>query len=332
MAFLVINWGLMKRKEIILYQTKSGSIEFKGDLEKDTIWATQAQIAKVFNVTPQNVTIHLKNIFKEKELSQISTCKESLQVQIEGKRRIKRKVKEYNLDIIIAVGYRINSVVGTKFRQWATKTLKEHLINGYTINPNRIAQNYERFLESVEQVKKLLPVRDVLSREDVLELIKFFASTWFSLDAYDKSELPTKGATKRKVKIAGNELHEAITQLKTNLLSLKEATDIFAQEREIGSVTGIIGNVFQGLGGKDVYASIEEKAAHLLYFFIKNHPFVDGNKRTGAFVFVWFLNKAKILNKNHFTPEALTALTILVAESAPKDKERVVGLILNLLR
>lgn len=234
--------------------------------------------------------------------------------------------------MIISVGYKVNSKKATKFRQWATKTLKDHLIKGYTINRKRIFENYEQFLKSVEDVKKLLPKNDIVSSGDTLELIKFFAGTWLSLDAYDKENFSKKGLTKKQVKVTANELIDEIAKLKSELIYKKEATEIFSQEREFGYVSGIVGNVFQGFSGKDVYPTVEEKAAHLLYFIIKNHPFVDGNKRSGAFAFVWFLNKAKILNRNQFTPEALTTLTILVAESNPKDKDRVVGLILNLLK
>jgi len=243
-----------------------------------------------------------------------------------------KPVKFYSLDVILAVGYRTNSKIAINFRKWATKTLKSHITEGYTLNKKVIARNYDKFIKSVEDVKRLLPSNSSLSTNDTLELIKFFAGTWFSLDAYDKSEFSKKGLTKKQVKITANDLNSAILDLKKNLLYKKEATDIFASERMKDSLKGIVGNVLQGFGGKDLYPTVEEKAAHLLYFVVKNHPFVDGNKRSGAFAFVWFLNKARILNKNEFTPEALTALTILVAESNPKDKERIVGLILNLLK
>lgn len=193
----------MSKKDLIIYQGKTGAIEFKGDLEKETIWANQKQIAEAFGVTTQNVTIHIKNIYKENELIKKVTCKESLQVQKEGKRKIQRKIKEYNLDIVIAVGYRINSVLGTKFRKWATKTLKGHIVKGYTINQKLISKNYEDFMKSVEDVKKLLPESTTVSNEDTIELIKFFASTWFSLDAYDKEKFSKKGLTKKQVKITG---------------------------------------------------------------------------------------------------------------------------------
>lgn len=319
------------KNNIIIYQAKNGAIELRKDISRETIWATQAQMAEVFGVTPQNITIHLRSIFKDKELKQRLTCKESLQVQKEGNREIKRKVKVYNLDAIIAVGYRINSVVGTKFRQWATKTLRTHIVDGYTINRSRIAKNYDEFMKAVSDIQALLPEHITLDPKNVLELIKEFAGTWMSLDAYDKETLVVVGASKKSVKLTGGELLEAIDNLKTELLKKGEATDIFAAERASGSVEGIVGNVMQSFGGKSVYASVEEKAAHLLYFMVKNHPFTDGNKRSGAFAFVWFLRKAKIKGARNINPSALTALTLLIAESNPKKKNQMTALVTVLL-
>jgi prophage maintenance system killer protein len=326
----------MKKKEInsgvVIYQTKSGAIELKGDFNKETIWATQAQIAGLFGVTPQNVTLHLNNIFKDEELNFKATCKDSLQVQIEGKREIKRTVRLYNLDAIIAVGYRINSVVGTNFRIWATRTLKEHITKGYTINRRVIQKNYDEFMKVVGDIQNLLPEHVNLDPKAVLDLIREFASTWVSLDAYDKEELKPVGHTKKTIKLAGEELLAVILDLKKELMKNGEATDIFAQERSSGSVAGIVGNVMQSFGGKPLYATVEEKAAHLLYFMVKNHPFVDGNKRSGAFAFIWFLRKTKLRSSRKIDPNTLTALTLLVAESDPSKKDLMVGLISQILK
>ena len=193
---LPYQYDFMKKEHaIIVYQTKTGAIELRADVPAETFWATQAQIAQIFGTTPQNITLHLKNIFKENELSQDSTCKESLQVQKEGGRTVQRKQKFYNLDAVISVGYRINSVAGTKFRQWATKTLRSHIVEGYTINKKRLAKNYDAFLKAVEQVKSLLPSSGAVDAVNAMELVKMFANTWLSLDAYDKSKLPSSGAT-----------------------------------------------------------------------------------------------------------------------------------------
>ena len=234
--------------------------------------------------------------------------------------------------MIIAVGYRINSKRATKFRQWATKTLKQHITQGYTINRHRIAGNYQTFLQTVEAVKKLVAKNSRLDISSTLDLIKAFASTWVSLKAYDQANLPTTGINKRQVKIAAKDLSRVLTKLKHELILKKETSKLFAQERERGIFAGIVGDVFQSFDGKDLYPSVEEKATHLFYFIIKNHPSTDGNKRSGAFAFIWFLQKAEILGPTRFTPEALTALTLLIAESDPRKKERMVGLVLLLLK
>ncbi|MDP1706833.1 MAG: virulence protein RhuM/Fic/DOC family protein [bacterium] len=320
-----------KNRNTIIYQAKNGAIELRGDFTRETIWATQAQIAQLFDVTPQNITLHLNNIFKEKELSMKSTCKDSLQVKIEGKRKIERIAKFYNLDAIIAVGYRINSVMGTNFRIWATKTLRGYITEGFAVNKNRITQNYRQFLGVVEDIKKLLPNESALNPKDAVELISLFADTWLSLDAYDR-DLSFRGKlTKKKAVLTSEKISEDLARLRNNLIGKGEATDMFGSERNRGAISGIVGNVMQSFGGKELYPTIEEKAAHLLYFMVKNHPFIDGNKRSGAFAFVWFLKEAGILDIQKLTPSALTALTVLVAESNPNEKDKIVKLILNLI-
>jgi len=317
------------KKEIVIYQAKSGAIELRGDFSRETIWATQDQIAELFSTTKQNISQHLKSIFSSGELNQDSVVKDFFTTAADGKQY---KVKFYNLDAMLSVGYRVNSKTATEFRKWATKTLRTHIIDGYTINRPRIAKNYDAFLKAVEQVKNLLPAGGKVDAKSALELVKLFADTWFSLNAYDQSALPNSGITKKQVKLTANDLTEVLSELKQILATKKEATELFGIERQKESVAGIVGNIFQSFGDKDLYPSVEAKAAHLLYFMVKNHPFVDGNKRSGAFAFVWFLKKAHRLNTARLSPEALTALTLLVAESNPKDKERMIGLILLLLK
>jgi hypothetical protein len=322
------------KTDIVIYQSKSGAIELRTDLKAETFWATQAQMASVFGVNPQAITRHLKNIYGENELSKEATCSKMEQVQDEGGREVKRTVTAYNLDAIISVGYRINSAMATKFRQWATKTLRTHITDGFTINRKRLASNYDTFLKAVDEVKDLIPSggQSQVGTGDALELVKLFASTWLSLSAYDREDLPKKGITKRQVRFTADQLQGALAQMKAELLGRGEATDLFGRERSADSVGGIVGTVFQTFGGKPLYATAEERAAHLLYFMVKNHPYADGNKRSGAFSFVWFLNRAKLLDASRISPEALTALTLLVAESQPKEKDRVIGLVLLLLR
>jgi prophage maintenance system killer protein len=323
---------MANKRKLIIYQAKNGSLELQGDFNKETIWASLQQIADLFETDKSGISRHIRNIYKSGELDRFSTVAKNATVQNEGDRKIKREIEYFNLDLILSVGYRVNSKMATKFRQWATKTLRQHITKGYTINKKVLAKNYEDFLEAVEVVKNLAPSGSQFEMTDALDLVKLFASTWFSLEAYDKSSLPKSGLNKQQVRFTANELSVALGTLKKELIRKKEATNLFGQERQSESIQGIVGNIFQSLFGKDAYPTTEEKAAHLLYFIIKNHPFTDGNKRSGAFAFIWFLNRAKLLVPSKMSPEALTALTLLVAESKSHDKEQIVGLILLLLK
>lgn len=317
------------KNQIILYKTKDGKTEIEVNLENETVWLSQKQMAELFSKDVRTINEHIKNVFKEGELKQNSVIRKFRITASDGK---SYETNFYNLDVIISVGYRVKSFNGTQFRIWATNVLKQYLIKGYTINRKQIGKNYETFLKAVEDVKKLLPAGGQMKAEDTLELMKAFASTWFSLEAYDKESLPKKGATKKQIKITADEISKTLLSFRAELIAKKEAGDLFGIERTKESVAGIVGNVFQTFGKKELYPTLEDKAAHILYFMVKNHPFVDGNKRSGAFAFVWFLKKARILDMRKITPEALTALTLLVAESNPKDKDRMIGIILLLLK
>ena len=322
---------MKKAQKIVVYQGKNGAIELREDIRTETIWATLGQIADLFDTDKSGISRHIKNIFDSEELDHKATVAIFATVQKEGNREVSRDIEYFNLDMILSVGYRVNSRKATTFRQWATKTLRSHIVDGYTINKKRLVKNYGAFLKAVELIKALLPAGGGVDAANAMELIKMFASTWLSLDAYDKSNLPKAGTTKRQVEFTGEELTQALKKLKHELMSKKQATDLFGLSRGAQSIAGIIGNIFQTFGGQDLYATVEEKAAHLLYFMVKNHPYADGNKRSGAFAFVWFLKQAGILNPARLTAEALTALTLFVAESNPKDKDRMVGLVLLLL-
>lgn len=316
----------MKQQDtIVIYEAHAKGVEIR--ISKETLWLNQKMMADVFDTSTDNIGLHLKNIYREGELEEDTTTEESSVVQKEGSREVKRRVKLYNLDAIIAVGYRVNSKKATHFRQWATKVIKDHLLKGYTIHRNRVQTNFTQFLKAVDDVKSLLPKDFLIDKDSVLELITLFADTWLSLEAYDKDKLVTQGSTKKKVALTAEKLQKALVELKQNLLKKSEASDIFGIERTKDSIAGIVGNVMQSFAGQELYPSVEEKAAHLLYFIIKNHPFVDGNKRSGAYAFVWFLQQAKILDITCMTPPALTALTLLIAESSPKDKDKMIGLV-----
>lgn len=324
----------MKRKniknEIVIYQTKSGAIELRQDLSRETLWASLNQIAKLFDTDKSGISRHIRNIFTTKELDQKATVAKIATVQTEGGREITRTIEYFNLDAILSVGYRINSRKATLFRQWATRTLRGHIVAGYTINKKRIARNYNSFMQAVDRVRVLLP-ENMKDTGTIVSLIQAFADTWVSLRAYDEGIFQKGSITKRKVIFAADDVLNNVATFKETLLRKGEATDIFAIEKDRGSIEGILGNVLQSFDGQDVYPSIEEKAACLLYFVVKNHPFIDGNKRTGAFIFVWFLKKTGTLNIKRLTPEALTAITLLIAESNPKDKEKMTDLVTMLL-
>lgn len=238
----------------------------------------------------------------------------------------------YSLDVILGVGYRTNSKIAIEFRKWATKTLRNYITDGFVVNKSKISKNYDAFMKAVADIQNLLPEHINLDPKAVLDLIKEFAGTWVSLDAYDKETLKTRGVTKKNVTLTGDELTLVVSDLRRELISKNEATELFAIEREKGSLNGIIGNVLQMFSGKALYETVEEKSAHLLYFIVKNHPFVDGNKRSGAFAFIWFLRKFKVKGQRNINPATLTALTLLIAESEPKKKDLMVGLVMQLLR
>lgn len=313
-------------KNVVIYQSKTGAIELRGDFARETIWATQAQVAELFDVDQSVISRHIRNILKDGEIEEKSNM-QKMHIANSDK-----PVTFYSLDIILSVGYRANSQRAIEFRKWATKILREHVAKGYTINPKVIKNNYAEFQKAIENIKHLLPKDANIDNASVLELISAFADTWLSLDAYDKEKLIEKGVTKKSVTLTAEDMAEALSEFKKNLIKKGEATDLFGSERSKGNISGIVGNVMQSFGGKQLYSTLEEKAAHLLYFMVKNHPFVDGNKRSGAYAFIWFLNRYGILDRKKISPAALTAITLFVAESNPKNKERIVRLILQLLK
>lgn len=318
--------------KLAVYQTKGGEIKLRSDFGDETLWASQKQLAVLFDVNVRTVNEHIKNIIKSEELTEKSTIRKFRIVQKEGKREVAREVDHYNLDMMISVGYRVNSKVATNFRKWATKTLREHITKGFTINKHRLKKNHEEFLRVVDDVKFLAKNNSKVKSDDILELVKAFSGTWFSLDSYDKQDLPEKGKSRKKVKIQVEDLYADVEVFKNELIGEDGAAELFAREKEGGSLGGILGNVLQSAFGKDVYPTVEGKAAHLLYFVVKNHPFTDGNKRTGAFVFVWFLQRVGFDFRDRVSPETLTTLTLLIAESDPREMGKMIGLVLLILR
>ncbi len=318
--------------EIVIYETDYSKVEVR--LDHETVWLTQRQMADLFDTSSDNISLHLKNIYADDELVKKTTTEHYSAVQKEGSRQVRRTLKHYNLDAIISVGYRVNSKRGVLFRQWATSVLKDHLINGYTVNQKRLA---EKGISEMEQVVHLLSQtlqqNELVNEEGraVLDVINRYAKTWSLLLQYDEDELklPKKRHPSKK-HLDYKHTQEAIVSLRNELIDRGEGSALFGQEP--GShLQGILGSIDQTFGGKDLYQSIEEKAAHLLYFVIKDHPFSDGNKRIGSFLFLVYLKENGLLDQAGINDNGLVALALLIAESQPRQKDLMIRLIMNLL-
>lgn len=318
--------------EVILYETPDGKTVLDVQLEGGTVWLSQGQMAELFENTKQNISLHTRNVFREGELDENSVVKESLTTASDGK---KYRTKYFNLDVVISVGYRVKSLRGTQFRIWATRTLKEHLTRGYTLNQQRFEQN-ARELEAALTLVRKAAAGQVLTTDQgrgLVDVITRYTQTFLLLQRYDEGLLTEPKGAAGGILPAIAEARAAIAELKQNLIRRKEATNLFGQERETG-LASILGNLEQSVFGEPAYPSIEAKAAHLLYFVIKNHPFSDGNKRIGSFLFVDFLHRNQRLFHNNeavINDVGLAALALLVAESNPKQKDIMIRLIMNML-
>jgi death-on-curing family protein len=313
--------------EIVIYKTNDDEIEVEVFLTNDTVWLSRKQLSTLFDRDVKTIGKHINNIFNDGELESSAVVANFATTATDGKTY---QVDYYNLDVIISVGYRVKSIRGVQFRQWATKRLKDYFLKGFVLNQQMLKSKRESFLKTLHDLKILTSHTELLDSKDVISLIASFSNTWFSLDSYDRNSFPTTG-TIEQIQLSSDLLISDLEKLKEELIKKGEATELFAQEKRKGNLQGIFGNVFQSVFGQDAYSSIEEKAAHLLYFIIKNHPFNDGNKRSGAFGFIWLLHKAGIKFQDKINPETLTTLTILIAESSPSDKEKMIGIILLLL-
>jgi len=319
------------QSQIVIYQNSNKTVEVK--LNAESLWLDAHKISEIFDVDRTVVVRHLQNIYKTEELIKNSTCAKIAQVAADGK---KRQMDIYNLDAIIAVGYRVNSKRATQFRIWATSVLKDHLNKGFTINRQRFEENAKELETALELVRKASKSSELNfdSSRGLIDVISRYTQTFLILQRYDEGLLTEPKAKKGGKLPSLKEAHEALSKLKKDLISRKQATELFARERSDG-LAAILGNLEQTVFGKPAYPSIESKAAHLLYFVIKNHPFTDGNKRSAAFLFVDFLNRNhRLIGKNNqpiINEIGLAALTLLIAESDPKNKEIMIKLIMNML-
>jgi prophage maintenance system killer protein len=322
--------------KIEIYQNAENQTEINVKFEEETVWLNRQQIAELFARDLKTIGKHINNVFNDGELRRNSTVANFATVQIEGKRSIKRKIEYYNLDVIISVGYRVKSPQGTQFRIWATNRLKDYLLQGYALNQQRFEQNASELEQALKLIQKTAKSPDLQldSGRGLVEILSRYTQTFLWLQRYDEGLLDTpKGQTGGTLPTPETAM-ATLLELKQQLMARKEATDLFAQPRADG-LASILGNLNQTVFSEPAYPTIESKAAHLLYFMVKNHPFSDGNKRSGAFLFVDFLHRNnRLLDQNDIpviNDTGLAALTLLVAESDPKQKETMIKLIMNML-
>lgn len=309
-----------KQGSFVFYKNEDGNIQLNVRLEKDTVWLTQSQMSNLFGVDRTVIVRHIRNIYKSAELCEDATCAKNAQVQEEGGRTVRRTIPYYNLDMIISVGYRVNSKNATQFRIWATSILKQYLVKGYAINEQRLQQ-----LGEVIRIMKR--TQNELDAQQVLSVIENYNTALTLLDDYDHQCMKRPEGSKATYVLSYEECRNLI-----DLMRFNADSDLFGHEKD-DSFKGSIGNIYQSFGGEDVYPTLEEKAANLLYFVTKNHSFSDGNKRIAATIFLYFLDKNGILydenGHKRIADYTLVALTIMIAESRIEEKEMMVSIIMN---
>jgi len=319
--------------DILLYQSPDGQTQLQVQLQDETVWLTQAQMAELFDVSRPNVTMHVRNVFKEGELEEKAVGKESLLTAADGK---SYRVKHYNLDVIISVGYRVKSLRGTHFRQWATQILRQYLVQGYALNEHRLRESARQLadLKRLVQLQGEVAASQELTphqSDALLRVLGDYARALDVLDQYDHQRLRVRGTAAEEPFVL---TYEAGLRAVEGLRQQFGGSALFGREKD-ASFQSSVRSIYQSFGGEDLYPSVEEKAANLLYFVVKNHSFSDGNKRIAAFLFVWFLDQNRCLYKpdgsRRLADNALVALTLLIAESKPEDKATMVTLVVNLI-
>lgn len=311
------------KKELVIFETLDKEISLSVEILENTVWLTQNQMAELFKTTKQNISLHANNCFKEGELDKKSVVKESLTTAADGKNY---KTKLYNLDVIISVGYRVKSKRGVEFRQWANEILKQYILKGYVVNKKRL-QALEKTVDI--QTKMLANALDV-EEADILKAVNEYTDALLLLDQYDHQTLKKPSGKMPTYRITYDECVTMVNNMRDSF-----NTDVFAIEKEAGKVKGIIAAIYQSAFGYDAYPSLEEKAAYLLYFMIKDHPYADGCKRIAASLFLEFLDRNNALFVNgekKISDGALVAITLMIAESRPEEKDVMVTLVMNLLK
>ncbi len=323
------------RGEIVIYTDADGSVQTEVRLEADTLWLSQKMMGELFEKDSDTIGLHLKNIYAEEELAEPATTEYFSVVQTEGNRKVRRNIKHYNLDAILSVGYRVNSKRGTQFRIWANRILKEHLVQGYTINEKRLGQQQDqitRLKQSIRLVERSLQehIPDLTAARAVVNLLAEFSKGLDILDDYDHETLELKGKTERAAILIGpEEFLGIVREMRRDFDS-----DVFGKPKD-SSFESSVRQIYQSFGRKELYPALEDKAAMLLYLVVKNHSFVDGNKRIAAALFLYFLDKNKLLFRadgtRRISNEGLAALTLLIAVSKPEEKDTMVKIVITVL-
>lgn len=324
----------MKQDQIVIYQTEDGHTQIDVRLENETVWLTQAQMAELFKSSRTNVLEHIQHIYEDEELEKEATCRNFRQVRQEGKRTVNRAIIMYNLDMIISVGYRVNSKRGVKFRQWANKVIKDYLIKGYAVNERIRHEQIGELRQLVGMLGRTLQNQEVISNDETTALFEVVTDYTYALDTldnYDYERLSIDKTTKEEPFHATYEnAMEAIDGLREKF----GGSVLFGNEKD-DSFKSSIGQIYQTFGGEELYPSVEEKAAMLLYLVTKNHSFSDGNKRIAATLFLWFLNNNGILYREdgskRLADNTLVALTLMIAESKTEEKDVMVKVVVNLI-
>ena len=324
----------MEENKIVIYQTDDGRTQIDVRLENDTVWLTQAQMAELFQKTAQNITMHIRNAYKEGELDENATCKEYLQVRMEGTRRVQRMQKFYDLDVIISVGYRVKSKRGTAFRIWARSVLKDYLVKGYSINDRIRREQISELRQLVQMVGRTIQTQQLETNDEnqaLFDIVVDYTYALDTLDNYDYERLSIGETTQE------DKFHATYESAMEAIRALREkfgGSTLFGNEKD-DSFKSSIGQIYQTFGGKELYPSVEEKAAMLLYLVTKNHSFSDGNKRIAATLFLWFLNNNGILYREdgskRLADNTLVALTLMIAESRTEEKDVMVKVVVNLI-
>ena len=314
------------KNEIVLFENQE--IKLEVNMKDETVWLSQQQMAELFNSSRTNIVEHINNIYSEGELNKVSTCQDFRQVRKEGKRDVVRNIPFYNLDMIISVGYRVNSKRGIIFRKWANKVLKEYLLKGYAVNQRR--------LDYLEKTIKLIDIAGRIDTDlkgdeakEIIKVINNYSNALNLLDDYDHKKITKPNGTKNDKQVTYEDCMDIVGKLKFN-----SDSNLFALERNEG-LKEVIGAIYQSFDGKDLYPTIEEKAANFLYLITKNHTFIDGNKRIAATLFIYFLEFNKILyneNGQVIDNNTLVAITLLIAQSNPKEKDILIDLVMNFLK